>query len=91
MGAWCLVAAVLVALACLPSPGFAQDEDFPTLYNDWEAKVEAAVTTKNYSFSRWEIYSPSHDRVSDPPAQTPFAFFSSPLSFLVTCSFLPDH
>ena len=61
--------ALALALCALTATVRAQDdEDFPTLYTDWEAKVEGAVTGKNFSFSRWEIYSPTHDRVSPPCA-----------------------
>ena len=59
-----------LALCALTATVRAQDdEDFPTLYTDWEAKIEAALTGKNYSFSRWEIFSATHDRVSPPSAR----------------------
>ena len=54
---------LLAVLACLLASAEAQG-DFPTMYTDWEAKVEAARMGRNMSFSRWEIYSPTHDRVS---------------------------
>ena len=41
----------------------ATEEDYPLMYEEWEAKVEGAVTGRNFSFSRWEIYAPTHDRV----------------------------
>ena len=41
----------------------ATEEDYPLMYEEWEAKVEGAVTGRNFSFSCWEIYAPTHDRV----------------------------
>ncbi|UPR00034.1 hypothetical protein HOP50_04g33430 [Chloropicon primus] len=53
---------LLAVLACLLALAEAQG-DFPTMYTDWEAKIEAARMGRNMSFSRWEIYSPTHDRL----------------------------
>ena len=39
------------------------DDTFPTMYTEWEAKIEGALMGQNYSLSRWEIYSPTHDRL----------------------------
>ena len=42
----------------------ATEEDYPVMYEEWEAKVERARSREGtLSFSRWEIYAPTHDRV----------------------------
>jgi hypothetical protein len=62
-----LVLALVAVLCCLRAGAEAQTADpadaFPVIWEEWQSSVEAALTGRNFSFSRWEIYAPSHDRL----------------------------
>ena len=62
-----LILALAVILCFLGAGAKAQTdpepEPFPVIWPEWQASVEAALTGKNFSFSRWEIYAPNHDRL----------------------------